>query len=167
MTNTPSCPSGTSWTGTSCQSAGTCPNGTYLNGSSCIPISQLCPTGLVWQNGQCVPTGNTCPSGTYNNRGTCTPFQPCTSGRIWNSTVSQCVCPSSSFWNGNICVQCLNGQVYEVNSGCNCPQGTFLKDNACVPIPVNQCASVPNSIWNGKSCVCNPGYSVIGMQCVC
>jgi hypothetical protein len=102
-----------------------------------------------------MPTGNTCPQGTYLNGNTCTPFQPCTNGRVWNTTVSQCICPSGSFWNGNICVQCLDGQIHQVNVGCTCPQGTFLNNGSCSPLQVNQCASVPNSIWNGRSCVCN------------
>lgn len=88
-------------------------------------------------------------------------------GKIWNSTVSQCVCAQGTFWNGNICLQCSSGQSYQINSGCFCPKGTFLNNGSCSPIQVNQCASVTNSIWDGKACVCNSGYSIIGVQCVC
>ena len=65
------------------------------------------------------------------------------------------------------CVQCSGGQVYQVNVGCVCPTGTFLNNGQCSSIPVNQCASLPNSIWNGNACVCNTGYTVAGQQCVC
>ena len=110
---------------------------------------------------------NNCPSGSYYNGGQCTPFQPCTSGRVWNATFSQCVCPKGTFWNGNVCNQCSNGQSYQINSGCFCPKGTFLNQGSCAPVQVNQCASIANSIWNGNACVCNTGYEVIGMECVC
>lgn len=95
------------------------------------------------------------------------PVQPCTNGKVWNSTVSQCVCSSNTFWNGNICIQCSGGQTYKANVGCFCPTGTFYDGSKCSSVPINQCASIINSIWNGKSCVCNTGYEVIGMQCAC
>ena len=34
-------------------------------------------------------------------------------------------------------------------------------------MPLNRCASILSSVWNGNACVCNPGYSVVGVQCAC
>lgn len=81
--------------------------------------------------------------------------------------MSQCVCSANTFWNGNICVQCTGGQIFQTNIGCVCPPGTFHSDGQCSSVQINQCASIVNSIWNGRSCVCNTGYVVIGMQCAC
>lgn len=128
-----------------------------------MPISQLCPNGLVWQNNQCVPTSNNCPSGTYLQGSQCIPLKPCSNGRIWNSTVTQCVCPLNTYWNGNLCIQCPGGQIYLPNMGCSCPSGTFYDGAKCSPVPINRCASIASSVWDGKSCVCNSGYVVIGL----
>lgn len=167
ITNTTSCPAGTTWNGVSCQTNSQCPSGTYLNGTQCSPLSQICPVGLIWQNGQCTPVGNNCPTGTYYNGAQCIPYQACTNGQVWNATVTQCVCPTGTYWNGNICIQCSGGQIYQANAGCFCPNGTFYDGSRCNAVPINQCANVSNSMWSGSSCVCNIGYSVIGMQCVC
>lgn len=140
----------------------------YLFNGVCTPISQICPNGLVWVNNSCVnPNGGKCPSGTYLSGSQCVPLQPCSNGRIWNSTVTQCVCPQSTFWNGNLCMQCSGGQVFLVNVGCCCSTGTFFNGTNCNSVPINQCALIVSSIWNGNSCVCNTGYVVIGMQCSC
>ena len=61
----------------------------------------------------------------------------------------------------------MSGQNYQTNSGCFCPQGTFLLNGQCSVVAIDKCASIPNSIWNGNACVCNPGYEAIGHQCVC
>lgn len=132
-----------------------------------MSLWQLCPVGLVWKNGQCKLQSDTCPDGSYFNGESCRPFQPCSQGRVWNSTVSQCVCPSGTYWNGNICLQCHSGQSYQINSGCFCPSGTFLVNSSCSIIPVDKCASILNSVWNGKACVCSPGYTSVGLDCVC
>lgn len=132
-----------------------------------MPISQQCPTGMTWKNGQCTIDGNNCPETTYYSNGQCIPIQPCTSGKIWNSTVIQCVCPKDTFWNGNLCMQCSGGQIYKTNCGCICPSGTFFEGNRCTSVPVNKCASIISSVWDGNSCVCSPGYTVVGMQCAC
>jgi hypothetical protein len=75
-----------------------------LNGSSCVPISQSCLNGMTWVNFQCSPNGNNCPQGTYLSNNQCIPTQSFTFGRVWNASVSQCVCPLSSFWNGSVCI---------------------------------------------------------------
>jgi hypothetical protein len=147
--------------------SGACPEGTYSNGGECLSLWQLCPAGLVWKNGQCMLQSGGCPSGSYFNGESCIPFQPCTKGRVWNSTVSQCVCPQGTYWNGDMCLQCHSGQSYQINSGCFCPTGTFLSNSSCSAVRVDQCASIGNSIWNGKACVCNSGYTSIGLDCVC
>lgn len=167
-TNITICPAGTFWSGTTCQSI-TCANGFYLSSDGvCLQISQICTNGLIWKNNNCIPPdGTNCPSGTYYNGGQCIPLQPCTNGRIWNSTVSQCVCSINTFWNGNICIQCNGGQIYITNIGCSCATGTFFNGSNCNSVPVNQCASIPSSIWDGNKCICNFGYTMFNMQCTC
>lgn len=130
-TNTTICPFGTSWVSNSCQSTSTCPNGTFKSGTQCIPISQQCPQGLIWKNGQCVLVNNQCPQGTYHNGLTCAPVQPCSNGQVWNSTVLQCTCSPGLFFNGQSCISCPNGQIYQINSGCFCPSGTFFSNGKC------------------------------------
>ena len=51
--------------------------------------------------------------------------------------------------------------------GCTCQNGTFFENNRCVSMPLNRCASILSSVWNGNACVCNPGYSVVGVECAC
>lgn len=102
------CPDGMTWSNFACVSSNTtiCTGNTYYYNGECLSISSKCPTGLNWVDNACVPITNTCPSGSYFSTGKCIPYQNCTSGKVWNTTLSQCVCSSNSFFNGLTCVQC-------------------------------------------------------------
>lgn len=89
---------------------------------------------MIWIDGYCKPKGNNCPKGTYFNGQTCIPYTPCTGGRIWNAKLAQCVCPSNSFWNGESCNMCGNGQIYGGSMGCYCPEGTFYDGVKCITV---------------------------------
>jgi len=95
------CPQGTKWNGFMCMTNTTqCQPGSYWTGSRCMPISSRCPPFMNWINGRCMPKGNRCPPGTQFNGQTCVRKSSCPNGKIWDQTLSQCVCPRSSFWNG-------------------------------------------------------------------
>ena len=113
VANTNQCPPGTFWNGQYCFTNTTkCPAGTFWNGVSCQLFQGQCPNNMNFVNGQCVPSNGNCPVGTYFSNGVCQPHVPCSGGRIWNSNYYQCICPIDSFWNGLLCIKCLQSQIY-------------------------------------------------------
>lgn len=87
---------------------------------------------------------------------------------IWNSTLVQCVCSSNSFWNGNTCIFCTGGMIYNPN-GCQCPTGLFYNTTTFTCVQSGQifCQTVSYASWNGTNCVCYPGYTASNNQCIC
>ena len=129
-------------------------------------MSCQCLPSMHWTNNQCIPIGNQCPTGTYFNGQTCMPTSACGNGQIWDQTLSQCICSSSSFWNGQYCVTCDGGQIYE-GSGCFCPRGLFWDGLKCSPINVHYCSSIGNSQWINGKCLCKTGFTAEGKTCMC
>jgi hypothetical protein len=72
----------------------------YEVNGQCVPLSSKCPAVSNWVNNTCVPISNTCPPGSYYNGVKCIPYQSCTQGKVWNETLSQCICPFNAFFNG-------------------------------------------------------------------
>lgn len=156
------------WENYCCKSNSTkCTGDSYEFNGSCIALSTKCQSGLAWNatNG-CTPTSNTCPTGSYFSGVKCIPYQSCESGKVWNDTLSQCICPSGTFSNGETCVRCATGQLY-ANGGCYCPDGTFFDGTQCSVKTVDKCIGIPSSNWNGTHCVCFPGFSTSGDSCYC
>ena len=78
----------------------------------------------------------------------------------------KCCCPDNYIWNGQQCIACTGGRIYQ-NGRCVCPPGYYWKDDKCFKPGDEKCYNIDNAKWNGTHCVCLPGFSVIGYQCVC
>ena len=164
------CPRGTRWNGTMCASVtGDCPNGYYKDVNQCKPFPQRCLPSTTWNNNKCIPDGSSCPYGTVGQANSCQPYSPCQNGQQWDSGVLQCVCPKGTGWSGKECVVCAGGQIWNMQDGCTCPEGFFMSGARCERPAANMCKLIPNAYWNGNRqlCLCNPGFSVVGYQCVC
>ena len=161
------CPGGSVWNGTFCQAPPTCQEGTYLSGHKCLPFPLLCLPYYTWNGSHCLPVGSAsaCPATQLYNGSACLTVT-CTSGRVWSSLYSQCICNATSFWNGLGCISCPVGQIY-TKGGCNCPVGYFLVDNACFSLQEVYCSYMGYASWNGSHCVCNPGFTAVGTSCLC
>lgn len=144
-----------------------CPLGTYSNAGKCQYFPVICPANYQWNSNRCVALGAAanCLSQQIFNGTACVDVS-CSSGKVWSSTWNQCVCNSSSFWNGFSCVSCPEGQVFSGGS-CACPDGFFMVESACYGLKEMYCFYVTNSQWNGTSCLCNPGFTSVGTSCVC
>lgn len=165
------CPSGTKWNKKECATdpSSNCPNGYYLDGTKCVPFPQQCLPSTTWQNDRCVSPTGSCPYGTVGSGNSCQPYTQCTNGQSWDPSTFQCVCPKGTGWSGKECIVCAGGQVWNMWDGCTCPDGYFMAGSICQKPNNNMCKLVPNAYWdsNKQLCLCNPGYSVVGYQCVC
>ena len=127
VSNTVQCPSGSIWNGSYCiPNTTNCPQGTYLSNNICIPFSQQCLPFYTWNGSSCLLVGisATCGINQYYNGSACI-NSTCSGGKIWNTTLVQCVCPLNSYWNGASCTSCPLGQT-NAGAGCNCQTGYFL-----------------------------------------
>lgn len=99
----------------------------------------------------------------------CQPYTPCQNGQSWDPSLLQCVCPKGTGWSGKECVVCAGGQVWNLQDGCTCPEGYFMTGARCEKPAPNMCRLIPNAFWDSSKqlCLCNPGFSVVGYQCVC
>ncbi len=81
----------------------------------------------------------------------------------------QCVCPKGTGWSGKECVVCGGGQVWTIADGCTCPEGFFMNGAKCEKPAANMCKLIPNAYFDNTKnlCVCNPGFTVVGYQCIC
>ena len=64
---------------------------------------------------------------------------------------------------------CGGGQVWDLYEGCICPEGYFFRGDQCEQPTQSRCALIPNAYWNSASnkCLCDPGFTVVGFQCIC
>lgn len=165
------CPPGTKWNKKECATdpSSNCPNGYYLEGTKCTPFPQQCLPATIWSGDRCVSQSGSCPYGTVASGTTCQPYTQCTNGQSWDPSTFQCVCPKGTGWSGKECIICAGGQVWNVWDGCTCPEGYFMAGSICQKPTNNMCRLVPNAYWdsNKQLCLCNPGFSVVGYQCVC
>ena len=65
------------------------------------------------------------------------------------------------------CVTCGGGQIWDLYEGCKCPEGHFFKGDQCEQPSQNLCNLIPNAYWSNNKCLCDPGFSVVGYQCIC
>lgn len=164
----PTCPLGTQWKSSSCQSVGACQNGFYLSTSgSCESLPQKCTPPTSWNGDKCAAASAQCPNGTFLNNNQCQPYTPCKNGHIWDYNYLKCVCPAGYISNGISCVQCANGKSWDPEEGCICPEGSFDTGSACESLTQNRCSNVPSTIWSDNKCLCRPGFTKIGFQCTC
>ena len=163
-----SCPAGTAWTGKFCNSTGNCPTGFYSQSGSCVPLPQNCIPPTVWSNNRCLATSG-CPLGSIKSGSSCQPYSSCQNGQVWNSSLLQCLCPSGTGWSGKECVRCGQGQIWDTYEGCTCPTGFFFAGDQCERVAQDRCINIPNALWNAalSNCMCYPGYTVVGQQCIC
>lgn len=120
-------------------------------------------------NGQCVG----CPAGTKLVNKTCiSNLESCTGGRIFNTTTSECNCPTGTFYDVSIerCTQCGQNQFFNGTAeSCQyCPPSApLLYNGKCAVCPngthydaeESQCLACPDSfVYNpsNDSCVCPP-----------
>lgn len=56
-----------------------------------------------------------------------------------------------------------------MDEGCTCPEGYFMTGARCERPAPNMCRLIPNAYFDNarQMCLCNPGFSVVGYQCVC
>ena len=113
--------------------------------------------------------GANCPFGTFKSGQSCQPYNKCSDGQIWNTDMLQCVCPENTGWNGVQCVTCGGGQIWDLYEGCKCGKGYFFKGDKCELADRSRCLNIPNANWNVQEnlCLCDPGFSVVGSQCIC
>lgn len=125
------CPHNTKWNGTFCDPIlGSCPPGFYGE-KECLPIPQKCTPPTYWMNGRCNVKGANCPKGTYFQSGTCLPYIQCQHGQVWNKNLINCLCPEGTQWNGQKCLACTGGKIWQPFAGCVCPTGYFFSGARC------------------------------------
>ena len=134
--------------------------------STCRALPQRCLPPTTWENGRCI-VGAQCPFGSYKNGQSCQPYSSCRNGQVWNNQLIQCICPEGTGWNGLQCVTCGGGQIWDLYEGCKCPEGSFFKGDQCEQPSHQRCALIPNANWRNSKCLCDPGFTVIGYQCIC
>ena len=96
----------------------------------------------------------------------------------------KCVCQTSSHWNGNKCVFCTDGKIWDTATlQCVCPRGTIVVNGKC---QIQQqcsggkmfmqntlkCECPDGTSWNGNFCIsnqCSNGrtYNKVSLSCVC
>ena len=131
----------------SCQTIPTCPQNAYFNGLTCV-----CNSGFILENGRCTTVNvaiPSCPKNAYFNGVSCT----CECG-FYQSALGVCApCPTGTNWNGITCStsnDCANGYYRNpVSDWCE-PEGPSCGANAA---------------WNGATCACSAGYSLINGLC--
>lgn len=162
------CPSGTTWLSLTCAPNSQCGNGFYLStAGQCSTLPQQCPPPTSWNGKVCAGPNNFCPPGTFENNNVCQPYVPCKNGFIWDSAYLKCICPPGKINNGNNCVDCPSQKVWDPINGCICPDGTFDTGATCEAATENKCSIIPFAIWQNDRCVCRPGFTKVGFQCVC
>jgi hypothetical protein len=141
------CVSGTVFLRGSCQAIPTCPKNAYFDGLQCV-----CNSGFLLQDGQCTTVNvviPTCPANAYFNGVSCT----CNSG-FYQSALDACApCAAGTSWDGTQCA-----------SDSACASGYFLNSASgqCEP-SAPSCGA--NAAFNGATCCCSTGYSLINGQC--
>lgn len=138
-----------------------CSNHQVWNGSACV-----CSQGYIFVGGFCRPS---CGANAYVNSGNCQcisnigciPVQTCPLNQILVDNA--CVCDQGYALISGVCqlvFTCPPGTLWNsATESCVCPsQSQFLKNGVCV-----DCSA--NSLWNGTSCICLPGYYLIGSGC--
>ncbi len=79
----------------------------------------------------------------------------------------RCVCPVGQQSNGLQCITCSGGKEWVPGIGCRCPKGKFDLGSSCEEITELRCNIIPDSSWRDGMCVCNEGFTKVGLQCVC
>jgi hypothetical protein len=131
-----------------CQYVPTCPAYAQWNGVSCV-----CQTGYLLTQGTCQPVNKpvpSCPPFSQFNGVSCT----CQQGYHQLSPGTCSACPAGTNWNGQ---QCSQQQ--------QCDSGFVISPFNSECIPVGQLCG-PGAKWNGATCCCLTGYSLIGKTCV-
>ena len=118
-TNLCECPPGLRWNGYGCANVPQCSHGKKWN---VYTYSCECPLGAKWNGTYCVGVKNcyngkilnnknecVCPDNTYWNGNWCQDAG-CTGGQEWDGT--KCTCPGGLNFNGTLCVECINGQIW-------------------------------------------------------
>jgi hypothetical protein len=71
---------------------------------------------------QYVATSDTCVC-TYDRIPDANGVCQCTSGRVWDSGSSSCICPGELTWSGTVC-ECTGGRIESTGNTCVCPSNT-------------------------------------------
>ena len=136
----------------SCQ----CASYQYLNNGVCTNIP-VCIGGQVLSNYQCV-----CQNNYVWNGATCN-YTPCIGGQVW--TGSNCVCSAGLHFNGTMCLECINGQIWNASTlNCVCDSGFKWNGQLCEN--TYQCSG--NRVWNATyaQCICPSNYYWSGYSCL-
>ena len=162
------CASGTMWDGYECAATITCGSGFQLNSNSnqCEPIAPSCGDNARWNGAMCV-----CSQNAHLINGRC---QVCPAGKVFDG--SQCA--------DEVVVNtpsCGSNQVF-VNDKCVCSDGYHMIGDQCLSCPTNTewngkychctdsnaamwCFGRPYTNWNGGSCGCERGYTLVNGLC--
>lgn len=132
-----------------------------------MSLPQQCPPPYKWDGNRCSSQGSLCPKGTYSQGNNCFPYEPCKNGFVWDSAYLRCVCPPGTINNGNKCLECNNDQKWVPGIGCSCSEGSFDTGASCETPDQSKCKVISNAIWNNNKCSCRPGFTKVGLQCVC
>ena len=97
----------------------------------------------------------------------CQSYVPCQNGHIWDSIRFTCNCPDGEQSNGYSCVQCSGGKKWIDGIGCRCPEGDFDLGSKCEQVDQSRCMTIPKAFWDQTKCICQEGYTKVGLQCVC
>ena len=130
-------------------------------------MPQECVPPTYWNNNKCEVKGNNCPSGTYYSDNTCKNAIPCQNGHVWDPVHLRCACPQGEQSNGHRCIQCTGGKEWVPGVGCRCKSGEFDLGSSCEYVDQARCSNIPSSRWVNNQCLCNEGFTKIGLQCIC
>ncbi len=121
---------------------------------TCVKDEPECSGGKEWNGSACV-----CPSGKEDVNGTC--MDPCTGGKVRNSS-GTCECPSGKEeWSGQCVDPCTGGKIRNSAGVCSCPSGMEEWSGKCVAPCTG--GKVRNS---SGSCECPSGKEEWGGQCM-
>ncbi len=143
-------------------------NNTVLSGSTCVCVAgtqlvngvcqTFCKTNEEYKNGKCE-----CSFGYFNISGIC---GVCSSGRVYDTNVSQCVCPEFQLVGSDgSCVCIANYFLYEQKCIRTCPVGTVRSGNTCISDPSVITSCINNQILSNGKCTCSGSNYIINGTC--